>query len=147
MIAQRLLNFPPISHRTVLVKIDMLRALWGVDSETISAKVDAGEILWAWDVSAGRGEVRELRFWVRELIAPETVRLTPAQTIQSVLGEGRTRWRGVEIAQLLLVSRPHIFKLHESGELPGDIISGVLYVQREAVRAFLASRLIGNGNN
>ena len=142
MTAQRQLNLS-ISQRTVLVTVDMVRAARGVDADTISAQVDAGELRWVWDVSNGTGAVRELRFWAREIIAPELcAELTPAAVVKMILGADRARWRGVELAQLLLVSRPHIFRLHEGGELKGEIVSGTLYVPRLVVEKFLTQRRV-----
>ena len=139
---QRQLNIP-VSARTVLVTTEVVRAARGVDADTVSAQVDAGELRWVWDVSNGEGDVRELRFWAREIIAPETVTdLTPAAVVGMVLGKDRARWRGVELAQLLLVSRPHIFRLHEAKELPGEIVGGTLYVARAAVEKFLMKRRV-----
>lgn len=142
MIQQRNLNFS-ISQRTVLVTGDMVRAALGVDADSITAKVDAGELRWVWNVSSGKGDVREFRFWAKEIILPESTRaLTPPQAVAAILGSERERWRGVEIAQLLLVSRPQIMRLHDAKELPGDIVGGTLYVKREALQTFLQARLV-----
>jgi len=142
VIAQRQFNLS-ISQRTVLVNVEALRAALGVDADTIYAKVDCGEFRWVWDVSNGGGDVRELRFWVRELTAPETVAaLDLPEVIASVLGTERQRWQGVELAQLFLISRPQVKRLHDAGELPGDIVSGKLWVKRSAVEKFLNARRV-----
>ena len=139
---QRLLNLS-INQRTVLVTVDMVRAALGVDADSVQARVEAGEYRWVWNVSAGRGDVRELRFWAREIIAPETTKhLTVAMALNLILGLERLHWRGTEIAHLLLVSRPQIFRLHESGELPGEIVGRTLRVTRAAVVHFLTQRLV-----
>lgn len=142
MLSQRQLNLS-ISQRTVLVTCDMVRAALGVDADTVTAKVDAGELRWVWNVSTGAGAVRELRFWAKEIIEPATVaRLSVFSALNLILGTERTRWRGVEIQHLLLVSRPQIFRLHKEGDLPGEIVSGTLWVARAALKRFLTSRLI-----
>lgn len=142
MIAQRLLNFS-ISQRTVFVTGDMVRAALGCDADTITAKVEAGEFRWVWNVSTGTGAVREFRFWAKEIInASATQGLSARQAIAQVLGSDRLRWRGVEIAQLLLVSRPQIFRLHEAHDLPGNIVGNTLYVERLALETFLLKRLV-----
>ena len=139
---QRLLNLS-INQRTVLVTVDMVRAALGVDADSVQARVEAGEFRWVWNVSAGQGDVRELRFWAREIIAPETTKhLTVAMALNLILGLERLHWRGTEIAHLLLVSRPQIFRLHESGELPGEIVGRTLRVTRAAVVHFLTQRLV-----
>ena len=144
MLAQRHLNLS-ISQRTVLVTSDMVRACRGVDADTITAQVDAGELRWVWDVSTGEGDIRELRFWAKEIIAPEFCKgMKPAKAVTEILGSDRARWRGVEIAQLLLVSRPQIFRLHEAGDLKGEIAGGTLYVNRAVLEKFLTKRLVNN---
>jgi hypothetical protein len=142
MIAQRHLNLS-ISQRTVLVTVDMVRAALGVDADSVTAKVDAGELRWVWDVSCGTGAVRELRFWAKEIIAPEFTRAQSLpQVVAEVLGKERLRWRGTEIAHLLLVSRPQIFRLHEAGDLAGEIVGGTLYVTRAVLEKFLIKRRV-----
>ena len=134
-----------LSQRTALVTLDFVRTIRGVDTEAINAQVDAGELQWVWDVSSGQGHARALRFWSREIISPVATRkLTAAAVVDLLLGRGRTRWRGVELAQLLLVSRPQVCRLRQSGALKGEIISGVLYVPRPVVEHFLTSRLVFN---
>lgn len=140
--SQRLLNLS-INQRTVLVTVDMLRAVLGVDADSINARVDAGEFRWVWNVSAGTGDVRELRFWAREIIAPEQcAKLSLPLALNLILGQERLHWRGTEIAHLLLVSRPQIFRLHEAGELPGEIVGHTLRVTRSALVNFLTHRLV-----
>jgi hypothetical protein len=146
MIAQRQFNLA-INQRTVLVTVDTVRACLGVDAETINAKVDAGEYRFAFDVSAVRPRrllsakhVRELRLWTKEVIMPETTSgLTLLEAVQQILGT-RERFGGTEVAQLLLVSRPQIFRLHEGKELPGDIVGGKLWITRRTVQDFLLRR-------
>ena len=141
MISQRHLNLS-ISHRTVLVTVDMVRAALGVDADSVAAKVDAGELRWAFDVSVNAAELRELRFWAKEIIAPElTKSLTVAEAINQILGTERQRWRGTEIQHLLLVSRPTVMRLHHGGELPGEIVGNTLWVTRSGIQQFLKSRL------
>lgn len=148
MIAQRTFNLS-ISQRTVLVTVDALRVHLGVDADTVLSRIDAGEYRWVFDVSAVRQRrlnsakhVRELRVWAKEVIMPEvTSDLSPGEAVNQVLGK-RERFYGTEIAQLLLVSRPQIFRLHESKELAGDIVGGKLWVTRAVLENFLRKRLV-----
>jgi len=140
MLPQRLLNLP-INHRTVLVTMEMVRANLGVDAESVQAKVDAGEIRWIWNVATGE-RISELRFWAKELIAPEfCAGLNLEQVINQLLGEVRLIWRGVEIEHLLLVSRPTVKKLCDEGALAGEIVGGTFHFRRAAVVNFLRARL------
>lgn len=141
MISQRHLNFA-ISQRTVLVTGDLVRAALGVDADTVAAKVESGELRWVWNVSTGTGAVRELRYWAKELTDPQVSSFTTEEVIGEILGSNRERWRGVEIGQLLLVSRPQYLRLHESGDLRGNIVGNTLYVERLALETFLRKRLV-----
>ena len=141
--AQSNRHFVP-SPRTALVGMEVVRAFRGVEADAINELVDAGKLRWVWDLSTGRkGRIRALRFWLNEIIAPEATRqLAPAAVVRAVLGTDRTRWRGVELAQLLLVSRPHIFKLRKSKAIGGEIVHGTLFVARPVVEKFLTQRLV-----
>ncbi len=149
MIAQRHLNLS-ISQRTVLVTTDMVRAALGIDADSVSAKIEAGELRWVFDVSSQRAvgandkTIRELRFWATEIMAPALVaNLSLAAALKQILGSERARWRGTEVQHLLLVSRPTVKKLHDDGELPGDLVSGSFVFKRAALEKFLRSRWQG----
>lgn len=144
MIAQRHLKLE-IHERSVLVAMATVLDCFEVDSETISARVDGGELRWVWDVSAGNGEIRELRFWKKELIAPEfCAQMSVTEVIKNVIGSEKPRWRGSELRKLLAASRPLISRLNKSGELKGDIVNGTLYVNRAVLEKFLTKRLVNN---
>jgi hypothetical protein len=130
-----------ISHRTVLVTADVVRAVYGVDTEAVMAKVESGELQWVFDVSVRGGNCREPRFWARELMAPERCRMTPAQAVQAILGEDRERWRGTAIQQLLMVSRPSVLRWHRAGDLPGKRVGHTFFVARRTLDQFLTARL------
>ena len=138
---QRPLNIS-IAARTVLMSMETVRAVLGVDADTINARIESGEIRWVWDVALG-ADVRELRFWAKEFIAPALCPANPKAVVAEILGT-RERFRGTEIAQMLLVSRPTILRLVMNSELAGDIISGVIQVKRAALEKFLLTRLLEN---
>ena len=122
--AQRLFNLP-ISARTVLVDLQTVRAARGVDAESIVALVDNGELQWVFDLGLGGGDIRELRFWAREIIAPETVtNLKLSAVVDSILGNGATIRRG-EIERQWVISAPHVMRLVRAEEIkeiaPGKI--------------------------
>jgi hypothetical protein len=142
MISQRHLNLS-ISQRTVLVTMDMVRAALGLDADSVMARVEAGELRWVFDIATG-SQISELRFWAKEIIAPEfCAGLTLAQAMKEILGSERARWRGTEIQHLLLVSRPTVKKLHDDGRLPGDLVNGTFSFRRAAVESFLRAAIVG----
>ncbi len=135
------------SRRTALVSLDVVRAVLGVDAVTVASLVDSGELAWVFDVSATKSSQRELRFWTRELFAPEQCRMSPTRALQMILGKGRQRWRGSEIEQLLLASRASILRWNRAGDLPGETVDHTFWVTREALTGFLKSRLCQRGEN
>jgi hypothetical protein len=141
MTAQPLLNIQ-LSQRTVLVDVNSVRAALGIDADSVSAKIDNGELQWVFDVSTSRTKIRELRFWAREVIAPESVAfLSLSKVISQIVPQSRDWFHGSEIAHLLLISRPTLMLL--SGELKGEIINHSLRVKRTALEKFLALRCDG----
>ena len=70
-------------------------------------------------------------------------RVTLPEAIAVILGEHRSRWRGVEVAQMLMVSRPQIHWLRKRRMLEGKIVGNTLWIQRAALEKFLTSRYYG----
>jgi hypothetical protein len=133
------------------VGVETARAILGVDADAIQARLEGGRLRWGWDISARRrrgrpgrrGAVRELRLWARELIAPDlcdTLRLR--EVIPMILGRRRRRWPSVEVAHLLLCSRPAMLRLAASGQLPGRLRHGTRWFTRARLAAFLSRRLL-----
>jgi hypothetical protein len=137
---QPLLNIP-IAARTVLVTTETVRAAKGVDADTIHALVDNGDLQWVWDISAPGSGIRDLRYWTREIIAPDTTRHLSITTVIGILiGTEKPRLRGYELCQLLLCSRPHLKRLVDAHELSAQLIGGTFHVSRPSLVQFLISR-------
>ena len=135
------------SRRTALVSIDVVRAVLGVDAITVSNLVETGELGWVFDLSTTKNSQRELRFWTRELFAPELCRMSTCRALQLILGKSRPRWRGTEIEQLLLASRASVLRWHRAGDLPGETVDHTFWATRESLAAFLKSRLCHPGES
>jgi hypothetical protein len=106
--------------------------------------VDSGRYRWVFNVATNRSEtpVRELRFWVDEVIAPEPVsHLQLDDVITRILPEKRSRFRGAEIAQMLLVS-PQTMARHMD-QMGGVAEVNTTWIAREAFTRWLRSRWIG----
>lgn len=129
--------------QTQLVPMAFVRAARGISAEVIQGDVDSGALRLVWNVSTGR-RIKELRFWLKEIVEPASVaRLSVTEAIATILGEQRTRWRGVEVAQLLMVSRPQIHRLRKRRALPGKVTGGTLWIQRAVLEKFLTDRWLG----
>jgi len=133
-----------LHQRTVLVTTETARAALGVDAETVWTRVDSGTLRWVWNVSAAGGPLRELRFWARELVAPDACRdLDLDHVVNQVVGmESREYLRSGEVAHLLLVSDPHVGRLWKAGALPGLIAGRTLKLRRDGLVKFLQERIV-----
>lgn len=135
---------PKFPAQTQLVTVDFLRAVRGISADAIQASVESGELRFVWDVSTGE-RITALRFWIKEIVTPgSVVRATMPEAIAAILGEHRCRWRGVEVAQMLMVSRPQIHWLRKRRALDGKVVGNTLWIQRAALEKFLTSRYYGH---
>ena len=149
LMTQRPLNLT-LNQRTVLVKVDSVMDVRGVSADVVYDWADgaAGSIseeglVWVWNVAVDpAGEKRDLRFWFREVIAPETTKkLDLDEVIALVLGD-RKNFHAGEVCHLLRVRRPTLIELR--GELNGRLKSSGAFFPRRALRDFLHARWLGN---
>lgn len=126
-----------------LVTMDVVRALLGISTDAIQSAAESGKIRFAWNVSVkgSRAQISELRFWLREIVQPAAAaNLSLSLVIASILGEHRSQWRGVEVSNLLMVSRPQIHRLQKSKALPGQVKCNTLWIGRAGLEKFLQDR-------
>lgn len=131
------------SERVAFVTLAAVRSRFGCAAETVLSRVDDAtredHLRWVFNLSATGGYRRELRFWVREIVAPETCgRLTLAEVVDLILGRREHFRRGeleiewvcnhMTISALL---RSRALKL-QAGKIP-----------RSSLCAFLKTRWIG----
>src|SRR6478736_5952160 len=96
------------SPNSQLVTMDTARVITGQCADAIRCKMESGTIRFAWNIGTGKRIVAP-RFWLKALTDPAGVaRLSLPEAIAMILGAQRQRWRGVEVAQLLMASRPQI---------------------------------------
>lgn len=129
--------------RTVLLTLEMVRAARGLHARHIRHQLDEGKLQWVWNISAGRGRCAELRFWAREVIAPELcILLSPLQVIGMVLGAERQVWGAADLEALLLCSKQHVHALLRSDlKEPGAARRGRKTVTRATLERFFLNRL------
>lgn len=130
-----------INQRTALVTVDTARAVRGVDTESILAEIESGNIRWVFDIALPGAARRELRIWASSLIAPE-FKHAEADVLRAVLGTTRDTLRGAQVAQLLLCSYNHVQRLHDLKLLTGAIIGHTRQIQTASLGSFLRSRLV-----
>ncbi len=135
----------PIASEVTLVDIQTVRALRGLDAESVSALIDAGRIRWVWDLSAPGGARRELRFLAAEAIGKaETVTASRADAIDMAIGvpASRVRVRAAELEQRWVVSNQTILRLGRMGEIHVEIVGHTKWVKRESLVKFLGRRWV-----
>jgi len=138
---QPLLNLRLSAH-TALVTTDTACCALGVDSETISAMVDAGDLIWVWDVSARQRHIRELRLWSAELADRTLSARTFPEVLSAILPSRRDRFRSAEVAALLRISDPHLLRLLRLKHLAGPIINHTQWITAPSLTTFLTTRRI-----
>lgn len=139
------------SARTTLVDVQAVRAIRGIDAETVIAMLDnalhPGHLKFVFDLGQAGSPVRPaatrrrcLRFWIAEIVAPEfTARLTIDEALDSIIG-ARETWRRGEVEMQWVASAQQISKLIRNGELAeeGNRILGA------SLRNFLRRRWISS---
>jgi len=141
--------------RPVLVDVNRAMEATGYGMETVIEMVDAGELLWVWDVGLMRQPIcagrvapvrRELRFWLGELLAPEAQRgRTLDEVIEMVLGKrASSELRRVTVKDVLLLRPQQVMRLVMAGELSPRVDGHPCWVTRASVEGFLRRRWVGN---
>ena len=92
-----------ISDRTVFLDVNGVRAARGCRADAVAAMVEAGELLWVFDVSPahGRNHNRNLRFWAPELIDGSAMsKLKLDAVISQILPVAWCLFNGSELGQV-----------------------------------------------
>jgi len=138
-----------VNGRTLLVKVDTVRHFTGLSADAIYERADGdslfGGYVWVWNVAADpAADQRDLRFWAREVVAPETVKdWTLDRVIKSLLPPKRSQYPAGEIyTTLLSISRQSLMRLR--GELNGQLAVGSSFFPREGLETFLRKRWLGS---
>lgn len=137
-----------LHSRSVLVKADVVMSVLGLRADEVYERVDGGSLLhpgflWVWDVAVGRKTKRDLRFFAREIIAPEsTAKLELSAVLDIILPPKRGSYHSGDLLRMLQIRRPTLADLRDelNGELAGArncIFPAV------AVRDFLTRRWQG----
>lgn len=126
-----------------LVDLQTVRAIRGLDAESVLALIDAGRIRWVWDVSLPGSARRELRFLTAE-VRGEAVSVTAsrAQAIDLAIGvpTTRSRVRAAELEQRWVLSNQTVMRLGRCGQLAVEMEGHTKWVKRDSLVRFLGSR-------
>ena len=134
-----------LNQRTVLMKVDFVMDVRGVSADVAYDMADGG-LQWVWNVSVDpAGKIRDLRFWSREVITPETTRnMNLATVLALILGE-RKNFQAGEVCQLLRVRRPTLINLRD--QLCGHLGAHSTVFPHAGLHEFLTARWLGCGNS
>ena len=138
-----------LHQRAVLIERATVCHLTGLRRDEVYERVDGASLLhgafvWVWNfASAADGIKRDLRFWAREIVAPETVKgLKLAQVVDMVLPKARKHFHAGELAHWFSLSRPGLKALRE--DLGGHKESVITtFYDRAGVADFLRRRWCG----
>ena len=137
---------PRSIYRPVLVQLGTAMALVGLDSRTIEAMAEAGELRWVFDVSSedqnGTRHVRAMRFWVGELLNQSGARFKSVdQVIDAVIGTQDPLLGTYRVQNTLAVDYCTLLRLMASGALPTVREGRNWRVLRVGLDQFLRQRL------
>jgi hypothetical protein len=142
-------GYHPRAEMSPLTKIDGVCLLTRKPVDVIMAMADGGDLMegryqWVWNVASNpAGDIRDLRFWVGEVLARQRQReLSLDEVISFILPPQRREFPTGEVCQLLQVRRPTLMELR--GELQGELRTGSSFYPRAGLVTFLRNRWLGN---
>ena len=136
-----------------LIKLSSCVDFFDRDYDTLSADVDSGVFVYAWNIAAPGSMRREIRVWRESALAVlqkrESVQSVPEETVYRLILPARSL-RSTELRRILSCSQELIHDLDSAGLLqlakPRRASSGpnafALYTH-ESVEAFLRARRVG----
>lgn len=131
-----------------LTKADGVALLTRKSISAIYAMADGGDLvegkyLWVWNVATDpNGKIRDLRFWVGEVLAPERQQqLTLAQVIEHIVPPARREFPAGEVCRLLQVRPITLSELRV--ELNGVLRSNSGFYPRAGLVRFFETRWEG----
>jgi hypothetical protein len=137
--------------RSTFCGIDTVSCVSGLSIDHVYDRIDSGRYLWVWNVSAGVGAKRELRFWSREINDPASVAsLTLNAVIKAIIpkrahlsgqNDGLHNW---EFRHLLRLSKSTASELRKELDIKGTPRD--LFIPRACLDKFFRSRWLGNIN-
>jgi hypothetical protein len=131
----------PLSKRTIFLDVNGVRAARGISADRVNELVEAGKLLWVFNLGRDEKSIRHLRFLAREVANPSgwsSVQLP--EVIAQILPVSRRSFSSAEIAQWFLVSRPTACRL---GSELGALKNRAWQIERPPLAAYLESQWVG----
>jgi hypothetical protein len=132
-------------YRPVLVPIERAMEALCIPHEAVLEAVEAGELLWVWDIAQARSR-RELRFWLGELLMPGgRNRDMGLYHVLRCLDPGDLEFQlhPLAVADILAVRATTVYRYIRSGLIEAVSTDSGLRIPRYALYRFLTDRWIG----
>ena len=130
-------------YRPVLVPIERAMEALCLPYEAVVEAVEAGAILWVWDIAQARSR-RELRFWLGELLMPGNRSMELFQVLRCLdPGDPEFPLHPLAVADLLAVRATTVYRFIRTGTIEAVSADSGLRIPRYALHRFLTDRWIG----
>lgn len=139
---------PTISRaRADLVTTSAVQGFSGLQYDQVRELVDGGDFFhrgfeWVWNFATEPDGERDLRFWAREVFAPETCReLGLGDVLAIILPPTRKTFQAGEVMRMFTLNRTSLMRLR--GQLGGRLETSGSFYTRDSLEHFLRTRWIG----
>jgi hypothetical protein len=133
--------------RADLVTVSTVQAISGLRYDLVRRLVDGGDMfhrgfVWVWNFAVREDGERDLRFWTREIIAPETCEsLRLADVVSIILPESRVQFPAGEVTRMFSLTHTALMRLRE--RMGGRLQTSGSFYPRYALDNFLRTRWVG----
>ncbi|MDE2098209.1 MAG: hypothetical protein KGL39_13220 [Patescibacteria group bacterium] len=133
--------------RADLVTVSAVQYLSGLRYDLVRRLVDGGDFFhpgfqWVWNFSVCTEGERDLRFWAREVIAPETCGdLGLGAVLDIILPATRNHFHAGEVTRMFSLTHTALMRLR--GQLGGRLQTSGSFYTRAGLEHFLRTRWIG----
>jgi excisionase family DNA binding protein len=138
-----------VPANTTLLGLQAVRAILGVDTDSVVSLIDEGELAWCFDLCArGQTDRRDLRVWVECVICRRHDKAQPdgpaLEILQEITGYHASQWISAHnLAVRFNVTRPTVMRWCKRGDLDSELVGHERRVRRASVPTFLARRMVG----
>ena len=128
----------PVNSRVCLVDVNAIRTHCGCDADRVFEDVENGKYLYVFNLARQPGTWRELRFWINEVAAPESMAgLSLPEVVNHILPANRAWFSPGDVCLRFLITRPTYKRIrHEISQPVGN-------VKREPLAQWLQARWVG----